>query len=152
VLLIHPFARACSCVFIRAQVAGVFCCVLTFSVLVLVSPFPRVSDFFDFPETSLIFTTFYPLKQKVIDLRVKDSTRAHTHTRTKREREREREKRTSLLYNLRGRVYLVFSSFCLFLWKRVCVQITVRGDERTSFPGAQPTRGQRLPVPDVLSV
>ena len=66
--------------------------------------------FFDFPETSLLPNfTFYP-----------HTTLALTHTQKERETER-----TSLVYNLRGRAYLVFSSFCLFLGKRVCVQITV---------------------------
>jgi hypothetical protein len=108
------------CLFVRAR-ALCACAHISVSVFVY-SPFPAR----DFLETSLISHQIlhFILTQKVFDPRVKESTLALSHTHTERERERERKK-TSLVYNLRGRAYLVFSSFCLFLGKRVCVQITV---------------------------
>ena len=70
--------------------------------------------FFDFPETSLYILSSYK-RSSILELK-----RARSRSLTHRKRER-----TSLVYNLRGRAYLVFSSFFLFLGKRVCVQITV---------------------------
>jgi hypothetical protein len=95
------------------------------------------------------------LTQKVIDPRVKESTLALTHTQKERETHRERE---HLSYIIFAGELTSFSPPSVYFWENAfACKLPLRDkeerrDERASFPGAQPTRGQRLPVSDVLSV